>query len=164
VVCPGSFDPVTYGHLDIIERASLIFDRVIVAVSCNRGKNPLFSIEERVEMLREVLAKYTNVEVDSFTELTINYAIKRNAKLIVRGLRVLSDFEYEFRMALANKKLTCDVETIFLMSKAEYSFINSSTVREIASLGASLKGFVPPLVEQRLKDKFITSSRGELGA
>ena len=153
-ICPGSFDPVTNGHLDIIGRASLLFDRVIVAVSRNPVKNPLFSIQERVEMLKEVISPYPNVEVDSFEGLTVNYAIHRKAKAIVRGLRVISDFENEFRMALTNQKLACHIETVFLMTKAEFSFISSSTVREVASFSGSVRSLVPPLVEERLKGKF----------
>lgn len=153
-ICPGSFDPVTNGHLDIIGRASLLFDRVIVAVSRNPVKNPLFSIQERVEMLKEVILPYPNVEVDSFEGLTVNYAIQRKAKAIVRGLRVISDFENEFRMALTNQKLACHIETVFLMTKAEFSFISSSTVREVASFSGSVRSLVPPLVEERLKGKF----------
>lgn len=157
-IYPGSFDPVTFGHIDIIERASLLFDNVIVAVSRNPTKNPLFSVKERVEMLKKVVSPYPNVKVDSFEGLTVDYALQRNAKYIVRGLRVISDFEYEFQMALSNKKLTCIVETIFLASKAEYSFISSSTVKEVASFGGSLKCFVPPLVEEKLKEKFMNWS------
>ncbi len=157
-IYPGSFDPVTLGHLDIIERASLLFDNVIVAVSRNPMKNPLFSVSERVEMLREVLALYPNVEVDSFEGLTVDYALQKKAKHIVRGLRVISDFENEFRMALTNKKLTGIVETIFLMTKAEYSCISSSTVKELASFGGQLNCFVPPLVEDRLKEKYSNRS------
>ncbi|MCL6634975.1 MAG: pantetheine-phosphate adenylyltransferase [Peptococcaceae bacterium] len=153
-VCPGSFDPVTNGHLDIIGRASSLFDRVIVAVSRNPVKQPLFTIEERVEMLKGVLAPYPNVEVDSFEGLTVNYAVQQKAKAIVRGLRVISDFENEFRMALTNKKLACNIETVFLMTRAEFSFISSSTVKEVASFGGSLQGLVPPLVEERLKEKY----------
>jgi len=153
-ICPGSFDPVTNGHLDIIGRASLLFDRVIVAVSRNPVKNPLFSIQERVEMLKEVILPYPNVEVDSFEGLTVNYAIQRKAKAIVRGLRVISDFENEFRMALTNQKLACHIETVFLMTKAEFSFISSSTVREVASFSGSVRSLVPPMVEERLKGKY----------
>ncbi len=153
-ICPGSFDPITYGHLDIIERASLLFDRVIVAVSRNPIKNPLFSIEERIELLKEVLVHYNNVEVNSFDGLTVNYAVEQKAKAIIRGLRVVSDFENEFRMALTNKKLACHIETVFLMTRAEYSFISSSTVKEVASFGGSLRSLVPPVVEKRLKEKF----------
>lgn len=152
-ICPGSFDPVTYGHLDIIGRASLIFDKVIVAVSRNPIKDPLFSIQERIEMLKGVTTPYANVEVDSFDGLTVDYAIQRKAKSIVRGLRVISDFENEFRMALTNQKLACHIETVFLMTKAEFSFISSSTVKEVASFGGSVRSLVPPLVEERLKDK-----------
>jgi pantetheine-phosphate adenylyltransferase len=152
-ICPGSFDPVTYGHLDIFGRVSQLFDHVIVAVSRNPIKNPLFTIEERVEMLKSVLANYPNIEVSSFDGLTVNYAIERKAIAIVRGLRVISDFENEFRMALTNKKLACHVETVFLMTKAEYSFINSSTVKEIASFGGSLRNLVPPVVEEKLREK-----------
>lgn len=152
-ICPGSFDPVTFGHLDIFGRASLLFDHVVVAVSRNPIKNPLFSIEDRVEILKKVLTHYPNIEVDAFDGLTVNYAIKRKAIAIVRGLRVISDFENEFRMALTNKKLACHVETIFLMTKAEYSFINSSTVKEIATFGGSLRSLVPPFVEEKLKEK-----------
>lgn len=153
-ICPGSFDPVTFGHLDIMGRASLLFDRVIVAVSRNPIKNPLFTIDERVEMLKGVLTPYPNVEVDSFEGLTVNYALQQKAKAIVRGLRVISDFENEFRMALTNKKLACHIETVFLMTKAEYSFISSSSVKEVASFGGSVRSLVPPLVEERLREKF----------
>lgn len=152
-VYPGSFDPVTLGHLDIIGRASLLFSKLIVAVSWNPGKNPLFTPEERVEMLKEVLMPYPNVEVDMFNGLTVHYAIEQKAKAIVRGLRVISDFENEFRMALTNKKLACHLETVFLMTRAEYSFISSTTVKEIASFGGSVRALVPPVVEQRLKEK-----------
>jgi pantetheine-phosphate adenylyltransferase len=155
-ICPGSFDPVTYGHLDIIGRASLIFDKVIVAVSRNPIKNPMFSIQERVEMLKGVTTPYANVEVDSFDGLTVDYAIQRKAKSIVRGLRVISDFENEFRMALTNQRLACHIETVFLMTKAEFSFISSSTVKEVASFGGSVRSLVPPLVEERLKEKYKT--------
>jgi len=155
-VCTGSFDPVTFGHLDIIGRASLLFDRIIVAVSRNPIKKPMFSIEERMEMLKGVLAPYPNVEVDSFDGLTVNYALRQKAKAIIRGLRVISDFEYEFRMALTNKKLACQVETVFLMTKAEFSFISSSTIKEVASFGGSVRDLVPPLVEEKLKEKFKT--------
>ena len=131
-IYPGSFDPVTLGHLDIIGRASSLFSKLIVAVSWNTTKKPLFSPEERVVLLKEVLKPFPNVEVDMFNGLTIHYAIEHKAKAIVRGLRVISDFENEFRMALTNKKLACHLETVFLMTRAEYSFINSTTVKEIA--------------------------------
>ena len=155
-ICPGSFDPDTMGHLDIIGRASLIFDKLIVAVSRNPIKNPLFTIEERLEMLKEVLSPYHNVEIDSFDGLTVNYAIKYKAIAVVRGLRVISDFENEFRMALTNKKIACHIETVFLMTRAEYSFISSTTVKEVAAFGGSVRSLVPPQVEQRLKDRFAS--------
>jgi len=144
------------GHLDIIGRASLIFDKLIVAVSRNPIKNPLFTIEERLEMLKEVLSPYHNVEIDSFDGLTVNYAIKYKAIAVVRGLRVISDFENEFRMALTNKKIACHIETVFLMTRAEYSFISSTTVKEVAAFGGSVRSLVPPQVEQRLKDRFAS--------
>jgi len=153
VICPGSFDPVTLGHLDIIVRASMLFDQVIAAVSRNPIKNPLFSISERVEMLKEVLSPYPNVKVDSFNGLTVYYAVEQNAVAIVRGLRVISDFENEFRMALINKNLACNIETIFLMTRAEYSFISSSAVKDVAVFGGPLGHLVPPLVEKRLIEK-----------
>lgn len=156
-ICPGSFDPVTCGHLDIISRASQIFDKLIVAVSYNPGKTPLFTIEERLELLQGVLTNYPNIEVKAFTGLTVDAAIQCGAKAIVRGLRVVSDFENEFRMALTNQKLDCQIETVFLMTKAEYSFISSTTVKEVAAFGGSLKSLVPPLVEKKLREKFKSS-------
>jgi len=158
-ICPGSFDPVTFGHLDIISRASLLFDRVIAAVSRNPCKNPMFSVEERMEMLKSVLSPYPNVEVDSYEGLTVNYALQQKARTIVRGLRVISDFENEFKMALVNKKLSCHVETIFLMTKAEYSFISSTVVKEVAFFGGSLASLVPPLVEKKVREKLKSLER-----
>ena len=152
-VYPGSFDPVTLGHLDIIERVSNIFDKVIVAVSLNPAKNTLFSVRERVEMLKEVLEPYPNVEVDFYQGLTIDYSVYRDVSVIIRGLRVISDFEYELKIALINKKLTSHVETLFLMTKAEYMPISSTSVKEVALFGGSLKNLVPPLVEVKLKEK-----------
>lgn len=150
---PGSFDPVTNGHLDIIERAANLFDRVIVSVSRNQKKNPVFSVNERVEMLQEILDDYSNVSVISFDGLTVYFAKEQGANAIIRGLRAISDFENEFMMALTNKKLVSSVETVFLMTSAEYSFISSSAVKEIAMFGGCVKGLVPPLVEKRLKEK-----------
>lgn len=152
-VYPGSFDPITLGHLDIIVRATALFDRVVVAVSRNPIKNPLFSITERVDILREVLSPYPNVEVDSFNGLTVNYAVERNATAIVRGLRVVSDFEEEFRMALINKTLAYQIETVFLMTSAENSFISSSAVKDVAVFNGPLERLVPPLVVTRLQEK-----------
>lgn len=153
-VYPGSFDPITNGHLDIIERAAQLFDHLIVAVSINSGKKPLFSLEERVEMLKKILADYDNVSIDSFEGLTVNYTAGREAQAIIRGLRAISDFENEFQMALTNKKMKGNVETVFLMSQAEWSFLSSSVVKEVASYGGSVVDFVPPLVQERLKEKF----------
>lgn len=153
-VYPGSFDPVTNGHLDIIERAASLFDEVIVSVSRNANKNPLFTVKEREEMLREVLRPYYNVLVDSFDGLTVNFARLKGAQAIIRGLRAISDFENEFMMALTNKKLVPSVETMFLMTRAEYSFISSSAVKEVVMFGGCVKGLVPPQVEVKLVNKY----------
>ncbi|SFG39005.1 Phosphopantetheine adenylyltransferase [Desulfotomaculum arcticum] len=153
-VYPGSFDPVTNGHLDIIERAALLFDKLIVAVSRNPGKQPLFSVDERLDMLEEVTHSIDNVVIDAFYGLTVNYAKENNAQAIIRGLRAISDFENEFMMALTNKKLQTSVETVFLMTRAEYSFISSSAVKEVVSFGGCVRDLVPPFVQDRLRDKF----------
>ena len=153
-IYPGSFDPVTNGHLDIIERAASLFDKLIVAVSLNPGKNQLFTFEERLEMLLEVTRDLTNVKVDSYKGLTVNFACANKAQAIIRGLRAISDFENEFMMALTNKKLQSSVETIFLMTRAECSFISSSAVKEVASFGGCVEDLVPPLVQERLRNKF----------
>lgn len=155
-IYPGSFDPVTNGHLDIIERASCLFDHVVVAVSVNSGKNPLFTLEERKEMLSQVLSQHTNVSVDSFQGLTVEYTAQKNAQIIIRGLRAISDFENEFQMALTNKKLQPSVETVFMMSQAQWSFLSSSTVKEVSQMGGSLADFVPKIVEERLREKFLS--------
>ncbi|MBE3587955.1 MAG: pantetheine-phosphate adenylyltransferase [Thermoanaerobacteraceae bacterium] len=155
-VYPGSFDPITNGHLDVIERAACLFDQLIVAVSRNTNKKPLFTVQEREEMLREVLQPYYNVIVDSFDGLTVNYARDRGAQAIVRGLRAISDFENEFMMALTNKKLVPSVDTVFLMTRAEFSFISSSAVKEVAYFGGCVRDLVPPAVENRLREKFAT--------
>ncbi|HBX22399.1 MAG TPA: pantetheine-phosphate adenylyltransferase [Desulfotomaculum sp.] len=157
-IYPGSFDPVTNGHLDIIERAATLFDRLIVAVSMNPGKKPLFTVEERLQMISEVTRHFDNVTTDSYKGLTVNFACEKNAKAIIRGLRAISDFENEFMMALTNKKLKPAVETIFLMTRAEYSFISSSAVKEVASFGGCVGELVPPLVQKRLRDKYINEN------
>lgn len=149
-VIPGSFDPVTNGHLDIIERSSKIFDRVIVAVLENPSKTPLFSVEERVEMLREVTSDMTNVEVGSFTGLLANYMNTKNAKVIIKGLRAVSDFEYEFQMALLNNKLNPEIETLFMMTNNKYSYLSSSAVKQIASFGGCIKDLVPDRLVTRI--------------
>ncbi len=155
-VYPGTFDPVTNGHLDIIERSCEIFDHVIVAVAQNIRKSPLFDVEERMEMLRVVTKGMASVEIDSFDGLAINYVFSRNAEVIVRGLRAVSDFEYELQMALMNRKLAEQIKTVFMMPNAEYSFLSSSIVKEIVRLGRSVECFVPPFVEEQLQKKIVT--------
>lgn len=142
-ICPGSFDPVTLGHLDIIHRAATLFDKVIVVVMPNAAKNPLFSLEERMNLLRRVTTDQPGVEVDCFDGLLAEYARIKQAAVIVKGLRALSDFEYEFQMALTNRKLNADVETIFLTTRAEHMYLSSSLVKQVASLGGDITGFVP---------------------
>lgn len=142
-VYPGSFDPVTNGHVDIIQRAARMFDKVIVAVVVNPSKQPLFTLEERAGFLKRVLAGMDNVEVDSFSGLLIDYMRMKKASIIIRGLRAVSDFEHEFQMALMNKKLDDNVETIFMMTNGQYSYLSSSMVKEVASLGGCIKGLVP---------------------
>ena len=155
-VYPGTFDPVTNGHLDIIRRSREIFDRVIVGVAHNIRKSPLFTVEERVEMLREVTKDIEGVDVDHFDGLMINYANSQNAEVIVRGLRAVSDFEYELQMALMNRKLAENIKTVFMMPSVEYSFLSSSIVKEIVRLGRSANCFVPEFVEQQLRRKFTS--------
>jgi pantetheine-phosphate adenylyltransferase len=152
-IYPGSFDPVTNGHLDIIERASCLFDHVIVAVSVNSKKMPLFTLEERKEMLTQVLSRYQNVSVDSFEGLTVEYTVQKGAQIIIRGLRAVSDFENEFQMALTNKKLQPSIETVFMMARTTWLYLSSSTVKEVSYYGANISDFVPKIVEERLKEK-----------
>lgn len=154
-ICPGSFDPVTNGHLDIIRRAARTFDHVTVAILHNPRKAPLFTLEERMEMLRACTQDLPNVSVESATGgLLVDFARSRGAQAIVKGLRPIQDFEYEWQMGMVNMQLNDEVETYFLMSRSEYSYLSSSIVRELASLGGKLEGLVPPLVEQRLRSKF----------
>ncbi|MGE5552386.1 MAG: pantetheine-phosphate adenylyltransferase [Betaproteobacteria bacterium] len=152
-VYPGSFDPVTNGHLDIIERAAALFDEVIVAVARNRAKRALFTVEERVEMLREVTQCLVNVRVDAFDGLTVHYTKAQGAQVIIRGLRVLSDFENEMMMALMNRKQEPTVDTLFLMTSTDNAFLSSSAVKELASLGGDISALVPPEVARRLAIK-----------
>ena len=147
-IYPGSFDPVTLGHLDIIRRASGLFDRLIVAVMHNQNKKPMFSVEERMEMLRRTTAGLPNVEIESFGGLLADYARRKNACVHVKGLRAVSDFEYEFQMALANRKLNADLDTVFLMTSSEYMYLSSSVVKDIAVHGGSVAGFVPDEIVQ----------------
>ncbi|AEF17406.1 Phosphopantetheine adenylyltransferase [Thermoanaerobacterium xylanolyticum LX-11] len=152
-VYPGSFDPVTNGHLDVIKRAAKVFDKLIVAVLVNPSKTPMFSLEERVEMLKEVTADIENVEIDSFSGLLIEYLEKVNSKIIVKGLRMVSDFEYEFQMALINKKLNPEVETIFFMTSNKYGYLSSSIVKEVARFGGFLSDLVPDSVIEKILQK-----------
>ncbi len=152
-IYPGSFDPVTNGHLDLIERGAKIFDRLVVAVLRNLEKDPLFTLPERVEMLREATRQWANVEVDVFDGLLVAYARRRGASVILRGIRAVSDYEYELQMALMNRKLEPKIETVFMMPAEAYTYLSSRLVREIARLGGSIQGLVPPEVEQRLRAK-----------
>jgi pantetheine-phosphate adenylyltransferase len=152
-IYPGSFDPVTNGHLDLIERAAKLFKGLVVAVLRNTEKSPLFSLSERLEMLREVASGLPNVEVDSFEGLLTDYARRRQAHVLLRGIRAVSDYEYELQMAMINRKLEPDLETVFMVPAVSYSFISSRLVREIARLGGPLGGLVPPSVERRLRAK-----------
>ena len=153
-IYPGSFDPITYGHLDIVERALEIFDKVIVAIADNAEKRPLFSIEERLQMAKTIFRDTPNVIVDSFKGLLVDYVAKTNAKVIVRGLRATSDFEYEFHMASMNRSLNTHLDTLFMMTGKDYFFVSSRTIKEVASLGGAVDGLVPDLVVTRLKEKF----------
>jgi pantetheine-phosphate adenylyltransferase len=156
-VCPGSFDPVTYGHLDIIKRGAKLFDKVIVAVAVNPGKTAFFSMEERLEMIKTAVADYENVSVASFEGLLTDFAIRSGAIAIIRGLRAMTDFEYEFQMSLINKHLQPDIETVYLMTCHEYSFLSSSAVKELIYFGADVSAFVPPHVVGRLNAKIKQS-------
>ena len=158
-IYPGSFDPVTSGHLDILERARSVFDEVVVAVAVNMEKEPLFSVEERVALLREACGHLDNVQVDCFEGLTVDYAQQQGAKVLIRSLRAVSDFESELQMALMNKRLNENVETLFMMTSAEYSFLSSSLIKELAELGASITGLVPKLVEEKLFERLRKKGR-----
>lgn len=153
-IYPGTFDPITFGHLDVIQRASELFDIVIVAVLENVAKTPLFTKEERVEMIKEAVKSIPNVEVDVFDGLLVEYAKRKGAIAIIRGLRAVSDFEYEFQMALMNRKISDGITTVFLMPHEKYTYLNSSIVRELARLNASVDDFVPEFVAKKLKEKF----------
>ena len=152
-IYPGSFDPLTNGHLDVVQRAAKLFDNVIVAVAGNEGKHPLFSLEERVELARTAVKHLPNVKVDAFDGLLVNYVVSKKARAIVRGLRAISDFEFEFQLALMNRKLNENVETIFMMPKDTYTFLSSRIVKEIARLGGDVTPFVPTNVQRALKKK-----------
>ena len=145
-ICPGSFDPITLGHLDIIQRAALMFDKVIVAVLVNPGKNPAFTVEERIDMIRRAVCGIPNVEIECFDGLLADYAKQKNAQAVVRGLRAVTDFEYEFQMALANRKMNPTTDTVFLTTSAQYMYLSSSMVKSIACFGGDISDFVPECI------------------
>lgn len=152
-VYAGSFDPITKGHLDIIERAKIFFDKLIIAVAVNPRKKPLFSVKERIEMIRDVIGNDPKLEVEAFNTLLVDYMRKKNIKIAIRGLRALSDFDYEFQMALTNRKLFSDAETFFLMTSEPFIYMSSATIREIAQFGGNIECMVPPQVVKRLRKK-----------
>jgi len=152
-IYPGSFDPITNGHLDVIERGARLFGRLIVSILRNESKAPLFRVVERMEMLAEVTSPWKNIELDSFDGLLADYALRRGARVILRGIRALSDYEYELQMALMNRRLQPGVETVFLLAGEQFSFISSRLVKEVIGLGGNIAGLVPPVVERRLVDR-----------
>jgi pantetheine-phosphate adenylyltransferase len=152
-IYPGSFDPITNGHLDLIERGAKLVDKLIVSILRNDSKRPLFSVEERMEMLQEVIGRFPNVEVDCFDGLLVDYAARREATVILRGIRAISDYEFELQMALMNRRLGPNIETIFLMAGEAYSYISSRLVKEVFGLGGNISGLVPPTVEARLRKR-----------
>ena len=152
-VYPGSFDPATNGHIDIIKRSGALFDKVIVAVLINPNKSPLFSVEERVDILRRTCGDIKNVEIDSFSGLLIDYCKSKNANVIVKGLRAVSDFEYELQMAHMNKKLNQEIETVFIMTSSRYSYLSSSLVKEVAQFGGCIRGLVPEIIEKEIYER-----------
>src|SRR5690554_261713 len=154
-VYPGSFDPVTNGHIDIIKRAAKTFDKVIVAVLNNPNKKPLFSVEERIDLLEKTTGGIDNIEIESFSGLLIDFMVQKKANVIIKGLRAVSDFEYEFQMALMNKKLSPEVETMFMMTNSKYSYISSSIIKEVAIFNGCIKDLVPENVEKAIKNKYI---------
>jgi pantetheine-phosphate adenylyltransferase len=152
-IYPGTFDPVTYGHIDLIQRARKIFDEVIVAVAHNPGKGPLFTVEERIQLLRRATRSMRGVVIDHFDSLVVEYVRRKRSRVMVRGLRMLSDFEYEFQMALTNRKLAENIETIFMMPSESYAYISARLIKEAGALGADLSAFVPPFVAAALRRK-----------
>ncbi|MEE8481435.1 MAG: pantetheine-phosphate adenylyltransferase [Desulfobacterales bacterium] len=158
-IYPGSFDPITNGHIDMVERGLRLFDKIIICILCNPGKETLFTIEERLEMIRKSLKKFSNIEIDSFDGLLVDYGAKRNANAILRGMRAVSDFEYEFQLALMNRKLNRKIQTVFLMTGFRWIFTSSSIIKEAARFGGDVTGMVPPIVNQKLKEKFNFKSK-----
>jgi pantetheine-phosphate adenylyltransferase len=157
-IYPGSFDPVTNGHIDIAERGLKIFDKLIVAILHNPGKNFLFSVEERAEMLKSSFETYPNIEVETFNGLLVDYASKKGSIAILRGMRAVSDFEYEFQLALMNRRLNRDIQTVFLMTGLRWIFTSSSIIKEAAQFGGDIESMVPPIVNRKLKEKFGLAS------
>jgi len=153
-VYPGSFDPVTYGHIDVLERALNIFDKVIVALGDNPDKTSLFTVEERLEMLKESLKDFKNIEIATFSGLLLDFVRKKKATVIVRGLRAVSDFDYEFQRALLNRRIATDIETVFIMTRGKYCYLNSSIVKEMAQFKGDVSALVPEIVQKKLKEKF----------
>ena len=160
-VYPGTFDPVTNGHIDLIRRARAVFQQVVVGVAENPGKGTLFPVEDRVEMLREATRRLAGIRVESFDGLSVSFARRQKARVILRGLRMLTDFEYEFQLALTNRRLDPHVETVFLMPSAEYSYVSSGLIKEAAGLGADVRGLVPSLVARRLKERLKNEGETE---
>jgi pantetheine-phosphate adenylyltransferase len=156
-VYPGSFDPLTNGHVDIITRGARLFDRIIVAIAVNAEKSPLFSTEERVDIARAVFKNRPSVEIDTFDGLLVDYVARRQANVIVRGLRAVSDFEFEFQMALMNRRLNAAIETVFMMPAEQYTYISSRLIKEVFALGGQVQGLVPDMVEARLREKVVTA-------
>ena len=152
-VYPGSFDPVTNGHLDVISRGAELFDKVIVGVLHNSTKSPLFSVEERVKMLEEVTKEYPNIKIRSFTGLLVDFAKECEAHIIVRGLRAITDFDYELQMAQTNRIMSPDLDTLFLTTSLEYAYLSSTTVKEVAAFGGDISAFVPPYVEEKIRER-----------
>ena len=153
-IYPGSFDPITNGHIDIIERAAKLSDKLIVAVLNNSNKKPLFSVNERLEMIKDAIKDIKNVEVDSFEGLTVDYCKKKNASIMIRGLRAVTDFEYELQLAHTNRELNNEVDTVFLLADMNYSYLSSSAVRQVSEYGGDVSKFVTPFVEEKLKEKY----------
>lgn len=153
-IYPGTFDPITLGHIDIIHRGSKLFDRVLVTIAINQSKKPLFSLEERLEMINDAIKDYDNVTVEKFDGLLVNFALKKKAMVILRGLRAVSDFEYEFQMALMNKHLHDEISTVFLMPNEKYTYLNSTIIKDVAKHGGNIKKFVTKFVEHKLMNKF----------